>query len=144
MAYATVEDVRVRLGRPLEAGEIEIVTTRLEDVENIIRNRIPDLDDAVASGEVNEDTLVMVEADAVLRLIKNPEGYRSETDGNYSYQIDERVASGALDILPKEWALLGVKAGASVLRPYLNPGFLPEGEVDPYKVNRPYWWENFQ
>ena len=48
MAYATVADVEARLGRSLEAGEQDIVETRLNDVELLIRHRIPDLDARVA------------------------------------------------------------------------------------------------
>lgn len=121
MAYATVADVEARLGRSLEPGEQDIVETRLNDVELLIRHKIPDLDARVADGRINEQILIMVEADTVLRLIKNVDGYRSETDGNYSYQIDDRVASGRLDILPSEWALLGVTSGVFTIRANLSP-----------------------
>lgn len=134
MSYATVQDVEDRLGRPLDAGETTIVQTRLNDVELIIRNRIPDLDRKVAEGSLALELVVMVEAEAVLRLVRNPEGYTAETDGNYSYQINARVASGAIDILPSEWALLGVKAGAFVIRPYIGPY--------PTRCGPPWPWES--
>lgn len=121
MAYATVADVEARLGRSLEAGEQEIVETRLNDVELLIRHKIPDLDSKIADGTISQDLLVMVEADTVLRLIRNVDGFRSETDGNYSYQIDERVASGRLDILAHEWALLGITSGVFTIRTNLSP-----------------------
>jgi hypothetical protein len=121
VAYATVADVEARLGRPLEAGETTIVETRLNDVELLIRSRIPDLDARVANGTLDVEVVIMVEAEAVLRLIRNPEGYTAETDGNYSYQISVKVASGRIDILSSEWALLGVRAGAYVIRPYIGP-----------------------
>lgn len=121
MAYATVADVEARLGRSLEAGEQQIVETRLNDVELLIRNRVPDLDTRVANGSIDLEVLIMVEANSVLRLIKNIDGYRAETDGNYSYQIDDRVASGRLDILSDEWALLGVTAGVFTIRTNLAP-----------------------
>lgn len=132
MAYAELSDVEARLGRSLEAGEQEIVQVRLNDVELIIRNRIPDLDIKVSNGTIDIEVLKMVEADAVLRLIKNVDGYRSETDGNYSYQIDERVASGHLDVLGSEWALLGVRGGVFTIR----------GDLSPYLYRYPpYPWE---
>lgn len=121
MAYATVEDVEARLGRDLDESESQIVTVRLNDVELLIRSRLPDLDAKIADGALDEDVVKMVQADAILRLIKNPDGFRSETDGNYSYQIDERVASGRLDIMAREWTLLGVTSGAYTVRPYLKP-----------------------
>lgn len=133
MAYAEVTDVEARLGRSLDASESLIVGIRLDDVELIIRHRIPDLDDKVATGVIDIEVLKMVEADTVLRLIKNIDGFRSETDGNYSYQIDERVASGRIDILAHEWMLLGIKAGAFTVRPDLSPL---------YTQYPPYPWEN--
>lgn len=121
MAYATVADVEARLGRDLDASESQIVTVRLNDVELLIKSRLPNLDELIADDELDVDLVKMIEADVVLRLIKNPDGFRSETDGNYSYQIDERVASGRLDIMAREWTLLGVKSGAYTVRPYLLP-----------------------
>lgn len=132
MAYAASTDVEARLGRSLDSSEQQIVNARLNDVELIIRSKVPDLDTKVSTGTVDVEVIIMVEANAVLRLIKNIDGYRSETDGNYSYQIDERVASGRLDILPDEWALLGVKSGAFTIKPYIGP----------YYSDCPYPWED--
>jgi hypothetical protein len=132
MAYATVSDVEARLGRTLDASESQIVTTRLNDVELMIRHRIPDLDTKVSTGVIDPALVVMVECDAILRLVRNPEGFTAETDGNYSYQISSEVASGKLDILPSEWALLGVRNGAFTIRPSLAPLY----------GNCAYPWEN--
>lgn len=137
MAYASASDVEARLGRTLDASETTIVNTRLNDVELIIRNRIPDIDTKVSTGEVDPELVVMVEAESVLRLIRNPEGYTAETDGNYSYQISARVASGQLDVLPSEWALLGVKGGAFTITPKI--GFTDTECVYPWEnVHRPF------
>jgi hypothetical protein len=132
MSYATPEDVEARLGRELEASEAQIVNTRLNDVELMIRYRIPDLDTKVATGVIDPQVIIMVECDAILRLIRNPDGYTAETDGNYSYQISSQVASGKLDIFGNEWALLGVRNGAFTIRPSLAP----------YYSDCPYPWEN--
>lgn len=35
-------------------------------------------------------------ASAVLRIVRNPDGYRKETEGNYGYDRDARVAGGYL------------------------------------------------
>lgn len=117
MAYASSVDVVTRLGRELSDEEAILVSTRLDDVERLIRRRIPDLDEQVNSGSVDEDDLIQVEAEAVLRLIRNPDGLFSETDGNYSYMYSKEAATGRLEILPSEWALLGIRRGLSVLVP---------------------------
>lgn len=116
MSYAVPADVESRLvGRTLDEQEAEVIQTRLDDVEELIRLRIPDLDDKVALGEIRERLIVMVEAEAVLRLIRNPEGLTQETDGNYSYSISSRVSSGVLEILPEEWRLLGVRSSVALI-----------------------------
>jgi hypothetical protein len=132
MAYATVADVEARLGRSLDSSEQTIVNTRLNDVELLIRNKIPDLDAKISAGTIDVEAVIMIESESVLRLVRNPDGYTAETDGNYSYQISVKVASGRLDILPEEWALLGFRSGAFTIRPDLSP----------YYYNCGYPWEN--
>lgn len=123
MAYATPTDIAERLGRDLDESESRIVDTRLEDAEELILARIPDLPEKIADGTVRERLVVMVEAEAVMRLIKNPEGFTQETDGNYSYSISSRVASGRLSIEPEEWSLLGIRASAALIAPAIKmPG----------------------
>src|SRR5688500_8840135 len=121
MSYATYQDVEARLGRTLDSSESQIVSTRLNDIELMIRHRIPDLDTKVSTGVIDPQVVVMVECDAILRLIRNPDGFTAETDGNYSYQISAEVASGKLDILGNEWAMLGIRNGAFTIRPSLEP-----------------------
>lgn len=137
MAYATAADVEARLGRSLDAGETTIVNTRLNDVELMIRNRLVNLDSLVSTGVLDVEVVIMIESDAILRLIKNPDGYTAETDGNYSYQISVQVASGRLDIFPSEWALLGVRSGAFTIKPSLAP-YYPSSSYPWEDVNRPF------
>ena len=112
MSYASPADVNARLvGRDLDDDESAVVATRLDDAEELIRDRIPDLDQRIASGALRERLLVMTEAEAVLRLIRNPDGYAQETDGNYSYSLSAAVASGRLEISQDEWSRLGVTSG---------------------------------
>lgn len=108
MAYATAADVSVRWARTPTDEENALIDVRLEDVERIIRRRIPTLDALVTAGTILEDDLIQVESDAVLRLVRNPDGYLSESDGNYTYMLQSGNLSGQLDILPDEWTLLGV------------------------------------
>lgn len=103
MAYATVADVETRLGRDLTDEEEAQVTELLEDVETLIKTRIPDLDAKVADGTIPERLVVMVEVNAVIRVLRNPDAYVSETDGNYSYTRSQDGSSGYLNILPIEW-----------------------------------------
>ncbi|MDA3643785.1 phage Gp19/Gp15/Gp42 family protein [Saccharopolyspora indica] len=137
MAYATPEDVEARFTRELTEEEKAMVAARLEDVEAVIRARIPDLDEKVESGEIPLELLVMIECEAVLRVLRNPEGYSQETDGNYSYSMSSSAAPGRILILPEEWEWLGVRRGAFTIRPRLDP-------IPQYRARYPDWWWFFQ
>lgn len=108
MAYATSDDVVELWAKEPEPEVLVLIERRLEQVERMIRRRIPDLDAKVEASETFLADLIDVEADAVLRLVRNPEGYVSETDGAYTYQLSEALNSGQLQVLDDEWMMLGV------------------------------------
>ncbi|MGW1740031.1 Gp19/Gp15/Gp42 family protein [Nocardia sp. NPDC001965] len=108
MTYATATDVTNRYPRALSPEETTLVNTRLADAEREIRRKIPDLDDKIDDGTIDVEDVKEVEAEAVLRILKNPEGYVSETDGSYTYMLAQELASGVLEITPAEWKKLGV------------------------------------
>lgn len=116
MSYATPEDVQTRLGKELTAEEITLVTTRLTDVERMLLRRV-DLAAGIAAEEIDVE-----DVDAVLRLVRNPDGYASETDGTYGYSFSREMASGRLEVLPHEWAVLGVRPGVVQLVPAFTEG----------------------
>lgn len=123
MAYATAADVATRWGRELTPEETTMVGVRLEDAERMIRRRIKNLDDQITAGTINVEDVVQVESDCVLRLARNPEGYVSETDGDYTYKLSEDLAAGTLGITDDEWAILGVTSGGMwMLTPRPVPG----------------------
>ena len=111
MAYATVSDVAVRWARTPSVEEEALINVKLADVERLIRMRIPDLDALVTAGTIDVDAVIQVESEAVLRVIRNPDGFVSETDGNYTYQYSQTTGIGKLLILPEEWELLGYSRG---------------------------------
>ena len=124
MAYAAASDVQTRLGRPLTEDETAMTNIRLADAERMILRRIPDLADKITAGDVDEADVIQVESDAAIRILKNPDGYTSETDGTYSYRINWDVASGKLEISDAEWRTLGVKAsGMFVYAPRIRTPF---------------------
>ncbi len=116
--FATVDDVAVRWGQTPSDAEAALIELRLADVERMIVRRIPDLRLKIAAGEVAFEDVVQVEADTVVRLMRNPSGYISETDGDYSYQLARELAQGRLSILDDEWEALGIRRGRmSILVP---------------------------
>jgi len=120
--YATANDVAARWGKDpgsLDSALTTLITTRLADAERMLKRRITDLDDQAAADDDFQAEVVRVECEAVLRLARNPEGYQSEGDGNYTYMLMSEIASGTLEILPAEWDALGVTfEGMFVIVPF--------------------------
>lgn len=117
MAYATLADVQARYHLPIEDDLHPLVEARIEDAEQKIRARIPALDDLVVQGRVSEGVLKRVISDAVLRILRNPEGYVAESDGAYSYQFAHTGGGSDLTIPPEDWRDLGVRRGFGVVHP---------------------------
>lgn len=121
MAYATITDVSTRLGRPItDASEIAQVEAWIGDVESLILARLPGLPAAVIDGTPTAATVAMVEANAVIRKIKNPDGKVAEGIDDYNYRLNENARKGELFLTDEEWALLtpGQQSGAWTIRPY--------------------------
>lgn len=131
MAYATHEDVQSRYEQDLDERLQAIVDVRLGDAERLIRNKMKDLDDQITANTLDVELVKQVEAEMVLRLIRNPEGYSQESDGNYSYAIYQQVASGRLEVMDDEWDLLGLGSGMWILAPSLMDEDNPQIIVDP-------------
>ncbi len=107
MAYATVTDVTKRLGRAVSSNDERLqITTWLNDAERLILRRIPDLEAKVEDGSICRDDVVLVEANAVFRKVKNPDGKQNERIDDYSYGLGDDAAKGEVFIADDEWSLL--------------------------------------
>jgi hypothetical protein len=123
VTYANITDVAARLGRSIsDATEIAQVNAWLADTESLILARISDLDDLVDAGAPTEAVVVMVECQAVIRKIRNPEGKVSEDIDDYRYRLNPEAARGELFLTDEEWVLLepGSSEGAFAVRPYFE------------------------
>jgi hypothetical protein len=123
MAYAEASDVAVRWGKAIESLEeptVALIETRLGDAERMIKRRIPDLDAKIDADTLDVEDVKQVEADMVLRLVRNPDGYLSETDGNYTYMLQQNLSAGRLTVEPEEWETLGlIRSRMSIIVPNL-------------------------
>ncbi|OBJ41328.1 hypothetical protein A5630_23090 [Mycolicibacterium mucogenicum] len=111
MAYAEAIDVLKRWAKSADdvgPGVVSLIEVRLDDAERMIRRTITDLDTQVTNGAIDVEDVKQVEAQMVLRLARNPDGYLSETDGNYTYMLQNDLTSGELEVKPGEWDTLGV------------------------------------
>ena len=110
MPFATADEVRELIPKSeLTDEERVFVTRRIDRAERLVRRRIADLDQQILDGKLEEQTVADVIIEAVLRVVRNPEGYLQETDGNYSYILSQEN-SGKLFITDEEWEELGVDA----------------------------------
>lgn len=135
MAFATVSDVQISLGRPLTEDEETQAEGLLDRVETRIRARIPDLDTRLDDESDLLDLLIEVEADSVARVLRNPSGLLTEQDGDYAYTRDRSLASGRLFLTDEEWSRLGISKSAFTIGLSLGrtfdeePSSLEEGPV---------------
>lgn len=120
MAIATVDDVQDRYGPELTDEEKRLAKTLLNDVEVKIRRRARNLVARATADPDWREAVVAVEANAVLRVLRNPEGYRQEVEGNYSYSLSAAVASGHLFVMDSEWDDLGLSGRAFTVAPKLR------------------------
>lgn len=106
---ASVDDVAKQLGRqvtdPLEVNQL---TSWIELAEITIRKRLPNLDLIVASGRLGQRTVDLVEALAVARYARNPEGTTSKSIRIDDYQetVGTTNSVPTITILDDEWRLL--------------------------------------
>lgn len=112
---ATPQDVADRLGFTLTSDQSALVQVLLDDVESMIIGRIPNLTDRLAAvpPTIASATVVKVEAWAVVRYMKNPDGKYQESLDDYSFTRDKSIASGDLYISDAEWNELLADESAS-------------------------------
>lgn len=124
--YATLTDVTDRWGKSASGKMATLINVRLGDVERMILRRFKAaglvLADEISSTRLDVEDVKQVEAEAVLRLVRNPEGFASETDGDYTYEVIQALASGVLEITPEEWEILGItnQTGMFLIVPVLS------------------------
>lgn len=85
--WATVGDARTASERVIPDSDVDRVSRWLESASRELGRRVPDVEGRVASGEVAVEDLRDVVVDAVLRRWRSPEGFVSETAGDYSYRL---------------------------------------------------------
>jgi len=130
MSYATITDVSTRLGRPIsDSLEVAQVTAWIGDIEALILARIPTLAGLITAGSLATETVTMVEANAVIRKIRNPDGKQNEKIDDYSYGLNANAARGELFLSDDEWDLLtpNASSGAFTVTPYGLPGYTAPG-----------------
>lgn len=96
MPYATPADVQEEWQQTLDAAQLAWVQAKIGRAERKLARRIPDLDDRIADGRLAAEDVRDAVVDAVLRVLRNPSGYKSEQDGDYGYSMNSRDASASI------------------------------------------------
>ena len=100
---ASTTDLEARW-RPLVGQEATNAQTFLDDAWAMLLGRRPSLEADLASGAVTEANIVRVLCAMVLRVMKNPDGYDSETIDDYTYRRNAIISTGALHVTSDELA----------------------------------------
>ncbi|WP_030981221.1 hypothetical protein [Streptomyces sp. NRRL S-1813] len=103
---ASVEELTARLGYPLEGEERVMAEAALADVSATVRAYgLPWPTRAMAPAVVIAVVLAVAE-----RRVRNPEGYRAESQGGYQYQLPATAPTG-VELTPVEIQLIRSQAG---------------------------------
>lgn len=110
----TVEEIDSRYEDTIPADKTAWVQQKTDAAVRELLNMIPTLQSRVDTQAIDREFVVDKVADAVLRVVRGPEGYASESEGEYSYKLNARVVSGDLWFPEEDLLQLGwVKPGAS-------------------------------
>jgi hypothetical protein len=71
-----------------------------------VLDTVPSVKTRLSAGRLSVRSFTRIVCDMVLRVVRNPEGLRSESDGTYQYTSAATVASGDLWIPEKDLVLL--------------------------------------
>lgn len=126
-SLADVTDVTDVYGdlTPLQTSQ---VTAWLARLSAVVRLRYRTIDARIAASPDLDVVTRGVLVDAVLRVLRNPDGRVSETIDDYTYRRADSVADGTLYLTDAEWLLLApidasqaTATGAFSVRPTGQP-----------------------
>jgi len=104
--FADASTVELAWNQSVPDGSILHVEYLIDKAERLVRAAVPNLSALLLAGPLTADDVSDVVCDMVLRVLKNPQGYKYEAAGDYSVQRDVGVAGGLLALLPAEKARL--------------------------------------
>lgn len=123
MSLVTVDDIQVRLGRALTDSEAGQVQAWIDDLDAQAEARVPDFGALIAAGSISAGVVRGVFAQAIRRVLLNPEGLRqrSRTIDDYTEAetYDSAVSGSFLYLTDDEWAQIAPasSSGAFSIRP---------------------------
>lgn len=70
------------------------VERKTDEAVRELLSKVPDILTRIEAGTLDPDLVRDKAIGAVLRVVRNPTGYEQESEGDYSYRLNNRVASG--------------------------------------------------
>lgn len=132
--YATAADVAARWPGYIAEDHQDFAEVLIGDAESLIADEYPGLDARIADGKLSERTVTQVVVAMVVRVLKNPSGFRREQDGDYEYQYaPSAVIPGEVALTAGDRAKLAGNRRATTIGPndpaLKNPWRYPEYEL---------------
>lgn len=84
------DDVRARYERDIPDDRSPYLLALIGEAVQVLASKVGDLD------QFPPATVKMLIIRAVMRVLRNPEGFTSESEGTYNYNLSQRVASGSI------------------------------------------------
>lgn len=99
--------------RPILSSDRSWIEGKIFEAETILETRRGDLQTWIDAGPTDKrkPILVAVVNRMIQRVVKNPDGLFTESDGNYSYGRDKSLGSGEVFANGQDWAMLGLSNG---------------------------------
>jgi hypothetical protein len=111
MAITTFADVEDFAKRDIPSSDQTWVEGKIDEAEALIETYVGDIDDWIAvDPDRRESKIILVTCRMVDRVLKNPEGYNTESDGDYSYGRFGALASGEIHVWRADLRILGLGA----------------------------------
>lgn len=101
---------------PVPSSDQEFVEDAIDEAELLLSNRLGDLQEWIdaaptpALAVMRKKRLTRAVTRSVRRVMRNPDGFTSESAGDYSYARAGALSSGEVYIGAAEWKMLGFKA----------------------------------
>jgi hypothetical protein len=90
-----IDDVETRYEGDITVFDSDYVEAQIQDAVDFALSRWrAEITSRLASGDLTQNLYKRIIANAVLRVIRNPQGFSNENDGGYGYGLRATVASG--------------------------------------------------
>lgn len=96
----------------LSAPRLATCRALLKRASQLVRDSAPGLDAKITAGNVSADSAGLAVLNMVARVMRNPDGLRSQTIGPISRSFDTELATGMLELTDGDLALLAPVAVA--------------------------------